>query len=74
MSSALGQGLASSVGAIWMHEKPRLVYLNLEFGSAPKRIKNNCFLYFFGLFPVYLAPSGAKYCEKGLAASKIGEG
>ena len=30
------------------------------------------FLYFFDLFSKYLAPSGAKYCEKGLAA--IGKG
>ena len=26
------------------------------------------FHYFFGRFSIYLAPSGAKYCEKGLAA------
>ena len=30
--------------------------------------------HFFGLFSVYLAPSGAKYCTKGLAVTKIGEG
>ena len=29
---------------------------------------NPHFLYFFGRFSIYLAPSGAKYCEKGLAA------
>ena len=32
------------------------------------------FLYFFGLFSKYLAPSGAKYREKGWAVTKIGEG
>ena len=34
------------------------------------------FLYFFGLFSIYLAPSGAKYCEKGLAAigKSLGKG
>ena len=31
-------------------------------------------LLFFGLFSIYLAPSGAKYREKGWAVTKIGEG
>ena len=36
--------------------------------KAQRRQKSNVFLVFFAIFSKYLAPSGAKYCEKGLAA------
>ena len=40
-----------------------------------KEAKASIFLQvFFDLFLIYLAPSGAKYREKGLAVTKIGEG
>ena len=41
--------------------------------TSPKGAKTIIF-YFFDIFLIYLAPSGAKYCEKGWAATKIGEG
>ena len=44
---------------------------------APKNAIFPSFLhYFFGRFSIYLAPSGAKYCGKGLAAIRksIGKG
>ena len=37
-------------------------------GTHVKKAKKAIFGLFFGRFSIYLAPSGAKYCEKGLAA------
>ena len=42
--------------------------------KGPKRTKKTIVLSFFIIFSIYLAPSGAKYCEKGLAVTKTGEG
>ena len=42
--------------------------------QSPKKQFFIDFLYFFGRFSKYLAPSGAKYREKGLAVAKTGEG
>ena len=42
--------------------------------TLPKSKFSSIFCYFFGLFSKYLAPSGAKYREKGWAVAKIGEG
>ena len=41
-----------------------------------KKQKSIDFCYFFGFFSKYLAPSGAKYCRKGLAAigKSLGKG
>ena len=39
-----------------------------------KNEKSPFFRYFFGRFSIYLAPSGAKYREKGWAVTKTGEG
>ena len=39
--------------------KPEFLYKR-----PPKGKNRSIFKYFFGLFSIYLAPSGAKYCEK----------
>ena len=41
---------------------------------AKKNKNPSMFCYFVTLFLKYLAPSGAKYCEKGWAVTKTGEG
>ena len=45
-------------------------------GYASSRLDHGLkvYLFFLGRFSIYLAPSGAKYCEKGLAVTSIGEG
>ena len=43
-------------------------FLILNFVQTKKTIFHSFFHNFFSRFSIYLAPSGAKYCEKGLAA------
>ena len=45
-----------------------------EVAPCPKNSFSSIFYYFFGLFSKYVAPSGAKYREKGWAVAKTGEG
>ena len=48
--------------------------LSLLYKRPKKDKKQLIFQYFFDLVSKYLAPGGAKYCEKGLAVANLGEG
>ena len=48
--------------------------IGIHVEKAKKDDFSSIFCYFFDLFSKYLAPSGAKYREKGWVVTKIGEG